>query len=56
VFFSIAAVTPAVITGAFALHRKDFEDAVQYMTAKEHRFDYIVTRNKDDYETAVIPA
>jgi predicted nucleic acid-binding protein len=53
--FSIAAVTPAGIIGALALHWKDFEDAVQYMTAKEHGFDYIVTRNKDDYETAAIP-
>jgi predicted nucleic acid-binding protein len=53
--FSIAAVTPATITGALTLHWNDFEDAVQYMTAKENGFNYIVTRNKDDYETAVIP-
>jgi predicted nucleic acid-binding protein len=53
--FSIAQVTESTITSALALHWKDFEDAVQYMTAAERKFDYIVTRNKDDYENTTIP-
>jgi predicted nucleic acid-binding protein len=37
-----------------SLHWKDFEDAVQYMTAGEEGVDYIITRNKTDYESAAI--
>jgi predicted nucleic acid-binding protein len=53
--FTIAPVCETTITAALALRWKDFEDAVQYMTAKENGADYIITRNKDDYETADIP-
>jgi predicted nucleic acid-binding protein len=53
--FSIAQVAESTITSALALHWKDFEDAVQYMTASERKFDCIITRNKSDYENAAIP-
>jgi predicted nucleic acid-binding protein len=53
--FAIAPVTQAIISSALALHWKDFEDAVQYQTAVENGFDYIVTRNIADYETVNIP-
>jgi predicted nucleic acid-binding protein len=53
--FTIAPVFESTINNALALHWKDFEDAVQYSTAKENEADCIVTRNKDDYESADIP-
>jgi predicted nucleic acid-binding protein len=53
--FIIAPVSKTTITAALALHWKDFEDAVQYMTAKENGVDYIITRNKSDYESSEIP-
>lgn len=33
----------------------DFEDAIQYFTALEHKMDFLVTRNKKDYRKAKIP-
>jgi predicted nucleic acid-binding protein len=53
--FDIAPVTQTIISSALVLHWKDFEDAVQYCTAVENGFDYIVTRNVADYEDATIP-
>jgi predicted nucleic acid-binding protein len=53
--FSVVPVSETIIAGALALRWKDFEDAVQYMTAKENGIAYIITRNKADYETADIP-
>jgi len=52
--FTIVPVSETTITAALALRWKDFEDAVQYMTAKENGADYIITRNKDDYESSGI--
>jgi predicted nucleic acid-binding protein len=53
--FSIAPVSESTITGALALRWKDFEDAVQFMTAQETGIAYIITRNKADYEALTIP-
>ncbi|AEF84556.1 PIN domain protein [Treponema primitia ZAS-2] len=53
--FSIALVSETAIINALALHWRDFEDAVQYATAKENGFDCIITRNPQDYENADIP-
>jgi predicted nucleic acid-binding protein len=55
VVFSIASVSETIVTGALTLHWNDFEDAVQYLAAKEKEVDYIITRNKQDYESATIP-
>jgi predicted nucleic acid-binding protein len=52
--FSIVPVTEAIITKALTLRWKDFEDAVQFMTAKENDIAYIITRNEADYKTADI--
>ncbi len=37
----------------FALHSAftDFEDAIQYHTAKQHPVKYLITRNTTDYKT-----
>jgi predicted nucleic acid-binding protein len=54
-FFSVVPVSETTISGALALRWKDFEDAVQYMTAKENGINYIITRNKTDFENSDIP-
>jgi predicted nucleic acid-binding protein len=53
--FTILPVFESTIKSALALRWKDFEDAVQYNTAKENEVDCIVTRNKDDYAASDIP-
>jgi len=53
--FSVAPVSEKTIAGALALRWKDFEDAVQYMSATEADADCIVTRNTADYSTSAIP-
>jgi len=49
--FSVVPVSETTIESALALRWKDFEDAVQYVTAKENGVTNIITRNKADYET-----
>ena len=34
---------------------KDFEDAMQYFSAKHEDIDYIITRNKKDFTASDIP-
>ena len=53
--FAVAPVIETTIADALALRWKDFEDAVQYIVAKENKVDFIITRNKTDYKTSGIP-
>ena len=53
--FSAIPVSGTTIANAVVLRWKDFEDAVQFVTAKENGVTYIITRNKDDYESSDIP-
>ncbi|MCL2231555.1 MAG: PIN domain-containing protein [Treponema sp.] len=53
--FSVASVSDTTISKALALRWKDFEDAVQFITAKESNVDYIITRNEADYRASDIP-
>jgi predicted nucleic acid-binding protein len=53
--FTIAPVFESTIKSALALRWKDFEDAVQYITAKENDFYHIITRNTNDYQHTGIP-
>jgi len=53
--FSVVSVSETTVTGALSLHWKDFEDAVQYVAAKENGVTHIITRNKKDYERTDIP-
>jgi len=53
--FAIAPVTENTIKNAMALRWKDFEDAVQFMSAQEANVKYIITRNKPDFEIFEIP-
>lgn len=45
----------AVLTGAFNLPFKDYEDAVQHACATAGQLDAIVTRNLEDYKNASLP-
>ena len=52
----VAAVTEAEIEAALVSDFPDFEDAIQYFTAKaEGGITAIVTRNKNDYGQSEIP-
>jgi len=53
--FSVIPVSETTIAGALSLRWKDFEDAVQYMAAKENGVTHIITRNEKDYEKSDIP-
>jgi predicted nucleic acid-binding protein len=53
--FVIVPVFESTITDALALRWKDFEDAVQFVVAKENSIEYIITRNEADYKTSDIP-
>ena len=51
----IATVTGNEIRQAVNLNWGDFEDAVQYAVGESIAVDYIVTRNKNDFASAVLP-
>ena len=55
IIFTIAPVTETTISSALALRWKDFEDSIQFITAKENLIDFIITRNKADYKASDIP-
>ena len=44
-----------VVREALACDWKDYEDAVQHMTAIKEKVDCIVTRNKKDFMQSIIP-
>ena len=44
------------LSGAAGMHWKDFEDALQAVTAERIHADYIVTRNVKDFLSRRIPA
>ena len=53
--FTVAPFIETTLSGALSLRWKDFEDAVQYVTAKENNVDYIITRNETDFKNSDIP-
>ena len=53
--FTVAPIVETTIACALALRWKDFEDAVQFIAAKESKVEFIITRNKADYKTSEIP-
>lgn len=52
---SILSVTDKDIETAFFKKWKDFEDCVQYTTAKHNSVDYLITANAHDFEENVFP-
>jgi len=53
--FSVVPVSDTTISSALKLRWKDFEDAVQFVVAKENNVECIITRNKSDYQNSDIP-
>ena len=54
ILFSVIPVSETTIINALALRWKDFEDAVQYIAAKENGIIHIITRNEIDYKNSDI--
>ena len=57
-FMKITITTPvdySTIEKSIESKFKDFEDAMQYFSAKHEDIDYIITRNKKDYPVSDIP-
>ena len=51
----VASVDSDVVKSAVALQAKDFEDAIQYFSAKSIGADCIVTRNVKDFPFPGLP-
>ena len=54
-FIKIAPVTQSTLEQALNLDYRDFEDAVQMISAVQCKADYLVTRNLKDYQPALLP-
>lgn len=51
---AVFSVTEKDILDAFKQMWTDFEDCVQYTTGKNNRADYLITKNKKDYESTAL--
>ena len=54
-FLEIAPVTQNTIEQALNLDYRDFEDAVQMISALQCKAEYLITRNVSDYKPALLP-
>ena len=54
--FRFTELTPADLRKAAEMQWRDFEDAIQSVTARRVRADYIITRNTRDYSDSPIQA
>lgn len=54
-FIEIASVNQSTIEQALNLDFRDFEDAVQMISAVQCKADYLITRNIKDYKSALLP-
>jgi len=55
-FLEIAPVHQSTIEQALNLDYRDFEDAVQMISALQCKAEYLITRNVTDYQPALLPA
>jgi len=55
VLITILPIDDKIIGLALASEFSDFEDGLQYYTALEHNTDVILTRNKKDFKSSLIP-
>lgn len=51
----VSSISEQSVKMAIRLRAKDFEDALQYYTAKENGVDCIITRNKKDFYFSDFP-
>jgi predicted nucleic acid-binding protein len=54
-FLAVAPVDGTTIEQALNLPYRDFEDAVQMMAAVQCKADYLATRNRRDFQPALLP-
>lgn len=54
-FLKVAPVDQSTIEQSLNLDYRDFEDAVQMITAVQCKADYLITRNTKDYKPALLP-
>jgi len=54
--FRFTELTPADLRKAAEMQWRDFEDAIQSVTARRVRADYIITRNTMDYSDSPVQA
>lgn len=54
-FLEIAPVDQNTIEQALNLDYRDFEDAVQMISALQCKAEYLITRNVSDYQPALLP-
>ena len=54
-FLEIAPVDQNTIEQALNLDYRDFEDAVQMISALQCKVEYLITRNVSDYQPALLP-
>lgn len=54
--FQFTELAASDLSGATGMHWRDFEDALQAITAERLHADYIVTRNVKDFSGSRIPA
>ena len=54
-FLEIAPVDQTTIEQALNLDYRDFEDAVQMISALQCKAEYLITRNITDYQPALLP-
>jgi predicted nucleic acid-binding protein len=54
-FMKIAPVDQTTVEQALNLDYRDFEDALQMISAVQCKVDYLVTRNKKDFQPALLP-
>ncbi|MGB8214338.1 MAG: PIN domain-containing protein [Anaerolineales bacterium] len=54
-FIEIAPLDHSTIEQALNLDYRDFEDAVQMISAVQCKVDYLITRNEKDYQPALLP-
>jgi hypothetical protein len=54
-FMKIATVDQTTVEQALNLDYRDFEDAIQMISAVQCKVDFLVTRNKKDFQPALLP-
>lgn len=54
-FINVAPVEQSTIENALNLETRDFEDAVQMVSALQCKVDFLITRNVKDYQPALLP-
>ena len=54
-FLEIAPIDQNTIEQALNLDYRDFEDAVQMISALQCKAEYLLTRNVSDYQPALLP-